>query len=231
MGKRKAVLIQRVLPCAKGGRGADSTYLTPVNESAFFAAMDPRRQRSRCRLQAALKEELIHQSLSDVSIDGLARKSGVTRQTFYAIYDSTSDMLDEYLCDTIDKMLNCFKESNISVADIDLEQRADRYIRDVFRSLDRSDARLRSILAGEAALNTEARFADLVDMIIRLDEASDNDVTEAVRLTRAYFWSGAFVGTLRLWVFHPEEPDAEEIAAVFASLVVRGCRPASGAGT
>ena len=169
----------------------------------------------------------MHHNLSDVSVDSLARKAGLTRQTFYAIYGSTSEMLDDYLQDTLDGMLVDFKASHIRPTDIDLEPRVARYLRDVFERLDRSDARLRTILAGEAALDTQARFVDLVDMMLSVDDSAD--VSETERLTRVYFYSGAFVGTLRLWVFHPDEPDADEIAAAFARLIARGCRPADGA--
>lgn len=180
--------------------------------------MDPRRRRTRDRLQAALREALDTQKISGISVEMLAKSAGVTRQTFYANYGSVDDLLREYL----DAHLGDLKRRHegASADDGALEARIREDVGDLLHRIDRDDSRLRAILDGQAGFSPEDRFAGIVEGFMRQDSAGR--ACDETLTVRAQFYGGAFIGTLRYWVLHREGLPADALAALFAGLVVRG---------
>ncbi|MBR3004616.1 MAG: TetR/AcrR family transcriptional regulator [Lachnospiraceae bacterium] len=61
---------------------------------------DKRAKRSAASISEALLASLRNTEFNDISVSYLTRKSGVSRSTFYRLFDNTADIL-AYLCDSI----------------------------------------------------------------------------------------------------------------------------------
>lgn len=184
--------------------------------------MNARSRRTRLRLQAALRDLLAEKPLSAISIDALARRAGVTRPTVYAHYSGLPALLEDHL----DALLSEIEARHAALLDdapcADLPARLQALVTSVFADIDRDDPRLRALLEGVPGLDAEARFAALVERLIpRGDPAGASACPEARRL-HAHFFTGAFVGLLRLWLARPPRLDAPAMGRAFSELALRG---------
>lgn len=186
--------------------------------------MDPRRRRTRLRLQAALRELLAEMPLEAISIDALSKRAGVTRPTFYAQYSSLTAMLEDYLQSLLDEIEARTEEAQPQKqADSHrLEHMAD-FIARVFTDLDRDDPRLHALIAGVPTLAAEARFAEMVERQLARDECEAQPaLTEMDRRIHAHYYTGAFIGALRLWLTRPEGLTAADLGRAYAELTLYG---------
>lgn len=185
--------------------------------------MDIRRRRTRLRLQAALRDLLAERPLAEISVESLAQRAGTTRQTFYANYSGLAEMLEEYLSALLDEIE---ARHGALLAQTTPEERPARmrsYVTSVFADIDRDDPRLKALLAGVPSLAAEARFAALVERLLeRGDPAGQPPLPPTARRIQTHFYTGAFVGMLRLWVTGPEGVDADTMGHAFVELALHG---------
>lgn len=186
--------------------------------------MDPRRRRTQMRLQSALRELLAEMPLEAISIDALSKRAGVTRPTFYAQYASLTAMLEDYLQSLLDEI-----EARSEAVQPKKKAGGDRlghmaaFIGQVFADLDRDDPRLSALIAGVPTLGAEARFAALVErQLARDDSEAQPALTQMDRRIHAHFYTGAFIGALRLWLSRPEGLTAAELGRAYAELTLFG---------
>lgn len=77
---------------------------------------DNRARKSAASISDALLSCLKNTEFNDISVSGLARKSGVGRSTFYRLFDTTIDVLS-YLCDSIfEEMVSVGESQNFKNA-------------------------------------------------------------------------------------------------------------------
>ncbi|SES24612.1 DNA-binding transcriptional regulator, AcrR family [Tranquillimonas rosea] len=184
--------------------------------------MHKRRETSRNKLQHALREALCEQPLCQLSIEGLSRQAGVTRQTFYANYAGLQDMLSAYLDDFLANLEEMRRASGCITTGDDVEAKFTAHVASILRWIDRDDPRLRTILSGGSGLDLQARFATLFETLMRLERGGEDLPPTPLMRTKVYFFSGALLGVMRFWVFHAEDLDAEDVANSFALLAMRG---------
>ncbi|KAA9008026.1 TetR/AcrR family transcriptional regulator [Histidinibacterium aquaticum] len=186
--------------------------------------MDLRRRRTRSRLQAALRSLLSEGPLSAVTVEELTRRAGVTRPTFYSNYSDLSDMLGEYL----DGLLAELDRRNAELLERSGEcesTRADmaRITASIFADLDRDDPRLHALLGGVPGLTPEVRFARMVEGLIDRSVHSGHPApTREEKVVAAHFFTGAFLGLVRLWASRPEGIDALMLGEAFSNYVYNG---------
>lgn len=184
--------------------------------------MHGRRRKSQEKLQSALGEMLREQAPAQISIDALAHRAGVTRQTFYANYTSIDDMLGE----VFDAVLAAIelRRSCISTAELsrDFEGQVGAMIQDILDGMDAADPRLRTVLAGGSGIDAGARLASLMGRLMELGEADGSGCRTVTSDLRPFFLSGALLGLLRYWVFHAEGRTARDVAVSFAALATNG---------
>ena len=185
--------------------------------------MDKRQKRSRLRLHAALRSLLARQPLSEISVDALARKAGVTRPTFYAHFANIPAMLDEYVGDLLTKLEQNHRAHMEGTTPDTLEEKIQSSVAESLRALDPRDARLRCVMQGVPGLLPEMRFALLVEtMMEEKDPSLHGVVPPELRRVHAHFFSSAFVGLLRLWVSDPSTMTPDDIGRHFCQLAMHG---------
>ncbi|GGB28074.1 TetR/AcrR family transcriptional regulator [Allosediminivita pacifica] len=188
--------------------------------------MDPRRLKSRLRLHAALRQMLGQMPLRDISVEALVRQAGVTRPTFYAHFTDVPEMLGEYLDHLLNEMSRrrC-RDIASSEGDFPPLDSLGASIAGALRDLDPLDPRLQAILDGVPGLSPELRFAAMVqEMMENNVPALQTGLSPAARQLRAHFFTGAFVGLVRLWVSRKTEMTADELGEAFAGLVRNGAQ-------
>lgn len=184
--------------------------------------MDPRRRKTRLKLQAALRSLLSEKPLRAISVEELARKARTTRQTFYSHYGSLAEMLDEYFSLLLKEL-----EARHARVDDDLDSAA-RFaahrtkFASIFGDIDRDDPRLRALLDGVPGLAPEDRFAALLEQLLIRAPAYPHGRDPEMRRVAARFYTGAFVAVLRDWLRRPDAMDADRLAHAFTTLIFRG---------
>jgi len=185
--------------------------------------MDPRRRRTNLRLHAALRELLAEMPLEAISIDALCKCAGVTRPTFYAQYSSLTGMLEDYLQSLLDEIEARSEEAHPKKTGADRLGDMSDFMARVFADLDRDDPRLHALIAGVPTLGAEARFAELVERLLEQDECTDLPVrSDLDRRIEAHFYTGAFIGALRLWLSRPAGLTAADLGRAYAELTLFG---------
>jgi len=181
--------------------------------------MDIRRHRTRLRLHSALCELLADRPLSDISVEALAQRAGTTRQTFYSNYSGLTEMLEDYLSALLDEIEARHTALHDGAAGVDSLDRMRGHVAAIFADIDRQDPRLKALLEGVPSLAAETRFAALVERLMaRGDPLGQPAPTATARRIQAHYFTGAFIGMLRLWVTAPEGLDAEGMATAFLEL-------------
>ncbi|ETX28556.1 TetR/AcrR family transcriptional regulator [Roseivivax isoporae] len=185
--------------------------------------MDIRRRRTRLRLDRALKQLLSERPLADVSVGMLCKRAGVTRQTFYDNYGGIPQMLDAYLT----LLLSEIEARHARLMDHpppeETAERMRALAQSVFADIDPADARLRALFDGVPGLAAERRFAALVEGFLeRGDPCGDALLEPDARRVHAHFFTGAFIGLLRLWVSDASPRDPALMAHYFTSLALGG---------
>ncbi|MCM2563664.1 TetR/AcrR family transcriptional regulator [Lutimaribacter sp. EGI FJ00015] len=185
--------------------------------------MDIRRRRTRLRLQTALRSLLSEKCLADISVGELSQRAGVTRPTFYSNYSDLAAMLGEYLDGLLAEIETRHEALLAEQEDSAQEGRLAKISARIFADLDRDDPRLHTLLQGVPALTPEARFAALVERMIKRGARHDMPAPTALETTvAAHFYTGAFLGMVRLWVSRPNGVTADELGRDFARIVFHG---------
>lgn len=187
--------------------------------------MDKRRFRSRLRLQRALRDLIAETpACGAVSVEALARRAGVTRQTFYTHYGSIGAMLDEYLTELLAEMARRHDNALSQASVTEKPERLRALVASIFADLDADDPRLGAILRGVPGIAPEARLAAQVERFLAADDALCGIARDpAERAAEAHFYAGAFLGLVRYWVgLGPGRPDPDAIARRFADLSLNG---------
>ena len=178
--------------------------------------MDRRSQRSRLRLNAALRTLLRSQPLSGISVEQLTRHAGVTRPTFYAHYARIVDLLDEYL-ESLLAEVRARRDARAPGGNVLNEDAVAEMVAGILTDIGRFDLRLHAILDGVPGLTAEERFAATVEHLIRIDGPRVGDME---RELSAAIMSGAFVGVLRDWCRN--DRDAARMGRTFARFIFHG---------
>ncbi|WP_339948196.1 TetR/AcrR family transcriptional regulator [uncultured Albimonas sp.] len=192
--------------------------------------MDPRRCRSRARLQDALREMLREGPAAEVRIDDLCRRAQVTRPTFYANYGSVQAMLEAWLDTLLAGMLARLNAVAAARADPPTAAWMHASTRDFLlwflAHVGHDEPRLRSLLSESPAAAVESRMvAFLLGGAIQvlplrpLDPAAPPGPERDVN---ARFFCGAFLATVRLWLELPADLDPAPLATRFADLATYG---------
>ncbi|MCE0506515.1 TetR/AcrR family transcriptional regulator [Roseivivax sp. GX 12232] len=193
--------------------------------------MDPRRHRTRLRLQAALRALLAEKPLSTISVEALARRAGTTRQSFYSHYGDLASMLGDYL----DGLLAEIERRNLEMfgegGDCPSYDDHLRKFTRLFGDLDRDDPRLHALFDGVPGLAPEDRFAELIETLMGRLPAGPGVPDPQLRRIAARFYTGAFVAVLRDWLRAREPIPPHELAAAFTSLAFGGWPDAPQSGT
>ena len=175
------------------------------------------------RLQAALCDLLAEMPLESISIDALSRRAGVTRPTFYAQYPNLTAMLEDYLQSLLDEIEARSEQALPQKAGSNRLKHMADFMARVFADLDRDDPRLHALIAGVPTLGAEARFAELVERQLARDEhAAQPVLTDLDRRIQAHFYTGAFIGALRLWLSRPAGLTAADLGQAYAELTLYG---------
>lgn len=180
--------------------------------------MDRRSQRSRIRLNAALRGLLRVRPLSEVSVEQLTRHAGVSRPTFYAHYARVVDLLDEYL-ETLLSEVRARHDAGGQPGSILNEDAVADLVAGILIDIGDPDPRLRAILDGVPGLTAEDRFATTIEHLIQIDIPCVDPMERALS---AAIMSGAFVGVLRNWCRDNVSSDAALMGRTFARFVFHG---------
>ena len=188
--------------------------------------MDPRRLKSRLRLHAALRQMLGQMPLRDISVEALVRQAGVTRPTFYAHFADVPEMLGEYLDHLLAEMSRR-RHRDIACSDGAFPplDSLGASVAGALRDLDPLDPRLQAILDGVPGLSPELRFAAMLQEMMEANApAVHAGLSPGQRQLQAHFFTGAFVGLVRLWISRKTELTADELGEAFADLVRNGAQ-------
>ncbi|WP_375687266.1 TetR/AcrR family transcriptional regulator [Pseudooceanicola sp. LIPI14-2-Ac024] len=191
--------------------------------------MDPRRTRSRAKIQAALRDMLAESGLSDIRIDELCRLAEVSRVTFYANFGSVQAVLDDYLDDVLTRLeheLNTVApRPGPLVPDEEKHRRAQRLMTWIFEQIGAKDPRMRALLSSSQPRMVEERFlAHFKRFIIETEarEPAQPWPGPDDREIALHFFIGAFLSLLRLWIAHPEAYTARQLGERGALLITYG---------
>lgn len=183
--------------------------------------MDKRRQQTRARLQAALKTLLEEKELRQISIGELCATAEVTRPTFYGNFRDMPDMLDAYLSERLVEIEASYESFYEAYQGRDPRERIIASTEYSLNSFDRNDSRLRALFSNTPVILPDRRFAGLILKLIEKNNLRDvSNLPKAKRLVIAHYFSGAYLGILRLWMDQPQDISAREIAEIFADLTV-----------
>lgn len=192
--------------------------------------MDPRRHRTRLRLDAALRALLAEKPLAEISVEEVSRRAGTTRQTFYGHFVGLADMLGVYLDALLAEIERRNAEIRSAPADeADVQELHRRKFERVFRDLPRDDPRLRALLDGVPGLAPEDRFAELVEKLIGATPENPYSSDPSMRRIAARFYTGAFVSVVRHWIGSTDRLPPEAMAQAFTTLIFRGWPDMAGA--
>ena len=192
--------------------------------------MDPRRSRSRARLQEALREMLREGPAAEVRIDDLCRRAQVTRPTFYASYGSVQAMLDDWLDGILAGMLAELNARAPTLASPPSPERmhanARGFVLWFLAHVGHDEPRLRSLLTESPAAAVESRMVAFllagVPPVLPLRPLGPDAPPGAARSLNARFFCGTFLATLRLWLELPADLDPAPLATRFADLATYG---------
>jgi len=191
--------------------------------------MDPRRSRSRAKLQAALKTLLADAGIEQIRVEELCRVAGVTRPTFYANCGSVHGLLDDYLADLIDrlrvKISQHMSDAGPALPNAEKQRRAEAVLTWFFDAVGTDDPRMRCLLNEGEAVRIEAPFAALFRELLNVRQEEDpgqpwlDPVTREIPL---HFFTGAILALLRLRFSQPEPMPASVLATHAALLMTYG---------
>lgn len=180
-------------------------------------------------MQEALRFLLGQKALRDISIEELTRRAGVTRPTFYSNYAGMSDMLDAYLSSLLEEIDRQHKILLEKPGNNDGHKRLVALVSSTLNNLDRDDPRLLALFNGAPAILVEHRFALLVQTLMNRSAPDElNHLPACEHLIVARYFSGAFLGIIRLWVERPDNISADLMARTFADLALNATQPGLG---
>ncbi|WP_268794696.1 TetR/AcrR family transcriptional regulator [Roseivivax jejudonensis] len=159
-----------------------------------------------------------------ISVEALARRAGVTRQTFYAHYTCIGAMLEEHLQGLLTEIAARHRRAFSDADDAVAPERLRELMTSVFADLDADDPRLAALLDGPVASEVEARFADLVTQFLTdADAAGSEALTPRENAAQARFFAGGFLSLLRHWLaLGSERPPPEVMGGMLADFCLYG---------
>ncbi|WP_108125272.1 TetR/AcrR family transcriptional regulator [Saccharospirillum mangrovi] len=191
--------------------------------------MDPRRQRSRQKIQDGLRSLLGTKAVTDIQIDELCRAAGVTRPTFYAHFGTVRAVLYDYLENLLSELEQLF--NNIAPnpgPHVPAEEQLRRSVLTLnwlIEQISRDPVLFRGLLFEGEVAKVEQRFVVFFRSVLARSQTQNPDsawLAPSQQRIALHFFTGAFLSTLRLWMDNPDEYDRQQLAQSFASLMTYG---------
>ncbi|MEZ4403636.1 MAG: TetR/AcrR family transcriptional regulator [Kofleriaceae bacterium] len=171
---------------------------------------DPRAQRSRERMFAALVALIHERGWDKVSVREVCARAGVGRSTFYVHFADKEELLIGGLTLVRDAMRGRGRRS---------ATRPFGFVPELVAHADGSRRLVRAVIGKRAGLAVQRRFRELVRELVH-EELPAHQVPAARREATARFLAGALVELLMGWVDTRGVQSAADVEATFAQLAI-----------
>jgi len=165
---------------------------------------DKRTKRSIDRITQSLTECLDKKDLADISVAEIAEGAGVSRATFYRIFDTPFDVLD-CLCETIAQELEKSTERAISSGEDDYTAHTIHFL------IDHAD-KLKAIFRSEKMYLLEKAIRPRIEPMIPPSMA---DLTKSEKDYAKYSIAAILKAILYVWYEHGCKETASEMIKIF----------------
>ncbi len=158
-------------------------------------------QRSACLIKDAMLSCLAHKSFHEITVSDIQRLSGVSRATFYRIFDNTSDVLafhchllvEDILEQATSLSLHSYKEFLLFLFEALLDNHL--FLETVFRS-DCEELLLNALLSNSMHRHAQETYP-------QADEKEMDYLISGI--------CGFLIGILRTWIKHGRQETPEEL--------------------
>jgi len=181
-----------------------------ANPEAGDGSTDPRVQRSRQRLHAALVALILERGWDRVTVHAVCRRARVGRSTFYVHFADKEDLLIgglDHVRDELRRQLRATRGPRPAFG----------FVRGLIRHADASRRLFRAVIGKRSGLAVQRRFREVV-LALMHDELHDRAIASPDRNAVARFLAGAFVELLIGWVDGQSDASAGELEHQFVRL-------------
>lgn len=187
--------------------------------------MDPRQERSRARLRAAILAEVEAQPLALVTVAAVARRAEVGRDTFYRHADSTAELLADALRAELDSTAATLTRFRGSQADL-FDRRQSTIIRHIARHAAVYRNAMDPALAAPVRAMLQGRMETWLTAYIDADPELAPDTPDGIdslaaeRLYIAYAAAGT-VGAVERWLLDGATGDPRRVSQALLRAAAR----------
>nr|SBO97323.1 TetR family regulatory protein of MDR cluster [Nonomuraea gerenzanensis] len=186
---------------------------------------DPRAQRTRARLKAAVLELALQQELGTITMSALAKRAEVNRATVYLHYSDVDSLVTDAMEDTVAAVARA-----AALCPLDAPRgRAPGPLVELFEQVAANGQLYRRMLGphGSARFGARMRERLTAELARRFADGRRPPGWEDVPVgMHAAYLAGALVGVIAHWV--ADGGSAEEAALAFWRLFRTGCQAAAG---
>lgn len=163
--------------------------------------MDLRKRRSQEKLQIALAHHLQSKTIDEITIGELTRTAGVSRQTFYANFDSKQSILLSRIEGIFEKAW-IKSEQLMQSAEVGREEFVELSVKNLLEECDKERTLMRAAFTGQAGVQCLSLLKKLMARLIseRILFQFNHNFDARQLDTISDFFAGGIIGTVQGWL-------------------------------
>jgi len=164
-------------------------------------AVDLRKRRSQEKLQIALAHHLQSKTIDEITIGELTRTAGVSRQTFYANFDSKQSILLSRIEGIFEKAW-IKSEQLMQSAEVGREEFVELSVKNLLEECDKERTLMRAAFTGQAGVQCLSLLKKLMARLIseRILFQFNHNFDARQLDTISDFFAGGIIGTVQGWL-------------------------------
>jgi len=163
--------------------------------------VDLRKRRSQEKLQIALAHHLQSKTIDEITIGELTRTAGVSRQTFYANFDSKQSILLSRIEGIFEKAW-IKSEQLMQSAEVGREEFVELSVKNLLEECDKERTLMRAAFTGQAGVQCLSLLKKLMARLIseRILFQFNHNFDARQLDTISDFFAGGIIGTVQGWL-------------------------------
>ena len=176
--------------------------------------LDRRQKKTRAAIFKALQVLLERKPYSAITVQEIIEEADIGRSTFYAHFETKDDLLQSLCSDIFHHVFTDLlprEEANLDFRNLELK------LGHILYHLKENQVNIRGILAADGDGQFMSYFKQyLTELFSRYTDLFTKEVPQAFLI---HYLAGSFAETVKWWISHQMEPDAEVVAHFYIEVV------------
>ena len=183
-----------------------------------------KQQITKSAIQSSFLKLLSEKPFNKITVRDIVEECGLTRNTFYYYYEDVYDIVDEIVCEGLDRAIEMIENGktmlDIALNAVEVSRENRKSLRNILKSTHPEE------LIGYFEKATDIVIGRYVMKVSATHKLSENDV-RLIKSTYVYVLRGVFFDWIRSDMKTPVEEDLRRIDAIFSGSVEDAVKKAS----